>query len=281
MIRLDRLDLLDRDGARVGLEVHQAAERAEVLRLVVDEGRVLLPRPVVAGADRPLEAVDRLRVEEVVLASGPVLVLAAGRQALVDDGAPRREPALVPHAGLLGHRVDPDPADAARGPGEVLVHEVLGQADGLEDLGAVVALDRRDPHLGDHLDDPLGDGLRVLPLRLLGVAGDHPEPDEVVEGLEGEVRVHRARAVGDEEREVVDLARLARLEDEPDAGARPLVDQVVVDRREGEERGDRRVLGVVAAVGEDDEVEPLRDRPARRGRAGPRSPSGARRRRSA
>ena len=59
---------------------------------------------------------------------------------------------------------------------------------------------------------------------------------------------------------MVDLARLARLEDEADAGPRALAEEVVLDGREGEERRDRGVRLVVAAVGEDQDVVPLGDR---------------------
>ena len=78
--------------------------------------------------------------------------------------------------------------------------------------------------------------------------------------LEGEVRVDGAGAVADQQREVVDLARLAGLEDEPDqrAGAGP--DQVVVDRRDRQQRRDGGFVGVVAAVREDDDVVALGDR---------------------
>ena len=59
---------------------------------------------------------------------------------------------------------------------------------------------------------------------------------------------------------MVDLARLARLEDEADARPRPLAEEVVLHGREGEEGRDRRVGGVVAPVREDQDVVPLGDR---------------------
>src|SRR2546430_7079229 len=63
------------------------------------------------------------------------------------------EGALVPLAPFLGDQVDADARHAGGGPGEVAIHEVPVQADGLEDLGAAVALQRRDPHLGHDLED--------------------------------------------------------------------------------------------------------------------------------
>ena len=58
----------------------------------------------------------------------------------------------------------------------------------------------------------------------------------------------------------MDLARLARLEDEADLRSGAGADEVVVDRRDGEQRRDRRLGRVVAAVREDDDVVALVDR---------------------
>src|SRR6266436_5358134 len=52
---------------------------------------------------------------------------------------------------------------------------------------------------------------------------------------------------------------LTALDDEAAAGARALADQVVMDRRDREQRRDRRPSGIVAPVGEDQQVEPLGD----------------------
>ena len=68
---------------------------------------------------------------------------------------------------LRGELVDADAADARGRAREVLVDEVAREADGLEYLRAVVALDRRDAHLGHDLDHALGDGLLVGLHRLL------------------------------------------------------------------------------------------------------------------
>ena len=178
--------------------------------------------------------------------------------------APKARP--VPRRRLARDDVDADAAQARRGPGEVLVDDVLVQAHRLEDLGAAVALDGGDPHLGDDLHHALVQGLDVVLDRVLLVhAGQHPLAHEVVQGLEGEVGIHRARAVADEQREVMHLARLAALDDEADLRARAFADQVMVHAGHGQQRGDGRVLGVHAAVGEDHDVGARPHRFARRG----------------
>jgi hypothetical protein len=166
--RLDWLDLLDGDrSAPVELEVEEAAERAEPLVLLVDRLRVLLedvepPRP-----GRVLEPVDGLGVEQVELPLAAPLILAP----LLEGPGPDLAGGIgagVVRQGLAGDLLQADAADARGGLVEVAGDELLVQADRLEDLGAAVALDRADAHLGHHLDDPLLDRLAVL-LDRLGV----------------------------------------------------------------------------------------------------------------
>lgn len=81
-----------------------------------------------------------------------------------------------------------------------------------------------------------------------------PYSDEVLDGLHGEVGVDRGGAVADEQRDVVDLADVPGLDEQPDLGALLGADEVVVDGGGEQQRGDRRVLGVGVPVGEDDEA---------------------------
>jgi hypothetical protein len=60
---------------------------------------------------------------------------------------------------LAREDVEADAADPRRRAGEVPVDEVALEADGLEDLGAAVGLGRRDPHLGDRLEQALAERL--------------------------------------------------------------------------------------------------------------------------
>src|SRR5436190_12878638 len=60
---LDRLDFLDGD-RRIGpAEIQQAAQRAMIVGLLVDEARVILEDLIAAGPAGELQFVDRLRVE--------------------------------------------------------------------------------------------------------------------------------------------------------------------------------------------------------------------------
>src|SRR5436309_3263901 len=75
--------------------------------------------------------------------------------------------ARVPQERSLGELGEPDPPDARRRTGEVLVDQLGREPDRLEDLGAAVRRDRRDAHLRDRLQEALADRLDGARLGLL------------------------------------------------------------------------------------------------------------------
>ena len=56
----------------------------------------------------------------------------------------------------------PTPPTRDGGPREVAIDERLVEADRFEDLRAAIALQRRDAHLGHHLEDALVERLDVV-----------------------------------------------------------------------------------------------------------------------
>ena len=198
---------------------------------------------------------DDLRAEEVAFAFVAPLVVAADLEGGGGVDAIREGVAMAGE-GLLGDRGDVGAFDAGGRAGEVLVDDLLLEADALEDLGAEVALDGRDADLGGDLDDALGGGLHVVLAGGVVVDADQQALfDHVVEGLERQVGVDARATVADERAEVVHFARFAGLEDEADLGALAFADQVVVQAGDGEQGRDGGVVTVDAAVAQDDEVD--------------------------
>ena len=187
------------------------------------------------------------------------LVLAAGVEDFaVDLAVGERVP--VPCEDFARDFLGADAFDAAGGPGEIFVHEMFIQADGLEYLRATVTLDGRDAHLGHRLDDAFDDGFAIVfDGGLVVDVGEQSLADHVIERLEGEVRVDSADAIADQQRKVMNLARLAGFKDEADAGASLFADEMVVQARHGHQRGDGGIVLVHAAVGEDEDVGAVSD----------------------
>ena len=199
---------------------------------------------------------DALGVEQVILAFGAPLVLAAHRQRVAIGGGTVRECGVVPQQDLLRDHVRADAADARCGPAEVFVDHVLAQAERLEHLRAAIALQRRDPHLRGDLDHALGGGLDEVPAgRPVVDVVQQALVDHVIDRFEGQVRVDRAHPVADQQREVMHLARFAGLEHEARARAQPFADQVVMQARHRHQRRDRREILVDPAVAQDDDVD--------------------------
>ncbi len=258
---LRRLDLVQRHGLDpLRAELHQPAQRRPPGGVVVDELRVLLVLrgAVAVGAHGVLQQRDRLGVPLVMLAVAAPGVDAADRQQLVVGGGVGGGMAVER---LAREHVDADAADARRRAGEVAVDQRLLEADGLEDLRAAVGLDRRDPHLGDRLEQPLADRLDDVALGGVDVvdARHAARSDEVADAVEQQVRVDRAAAVADQRRHVMDLARLAGLEHEAGLQARALAHEVLVDGGDGEQRRDRGALRADLAVGQDQHADAVGD----------------------
>ncbi len=217
---LDRLDLLDWYGvAQVVAEVQRRADGARAV--------VLHPRGVgvelraVVRPYRLLQQVNDLGAVQVLLgliaAAQPVP--ADGRQPRPDGVLKRR---VVPVAAVGLHVVQALPAQRAGGVGEVLVHKLRIKPHRLEELGALVRLQRGHAHLGGDLQDPRRKRLVVVfDARLAAFPAD-----DVV----GEVRVHRPRAVGDQHRKLVGVAGLAALQQDGDRRALLDVDEVLLQR---------------------------------------------------
>ena len=167
----------------------------------------------------------------MVLAGAAPLILAARFQRIVALLFPDPGPLVeVPNFGLQD--LHPDPAHPRRSPGEVTVDDAGIQAHRLEDLGAPVALDRGDAHLGHDLDYALVDRLDVLlPAFLIRLARNDPIPNHAPDGLQGQIGMHGAGAVADEQGEVVDFPRLAALHHQGGPRSQPFPDQVVVYAR--------------------------------------------------
>ncbi|OOO00787.1 MAG: hypothetical protein USCGTAYLOR_03017 [Chromatiales bacterium USCg_Taylor] len=131
-----------------------------MLALLVHEAGIFLEDLVLSAAGRVLETKDRFRIEQVVFAVAPPLVLPAPVEVRL-PGRALGVGVVMAQAHLLRDHMDPDPTDPRGGPGEVPVDDRLVEPHCLEDLRAAIGLDGRDPHLGGDLEHALVERLDV------------------------------------------------------------------------------------------------------------------------
>ena len=202
---------------------------------------------------RVLQLGDRVRRPHVLFAADAESVFAAGIERIGQHriGAERLP---VQAYRLLGHFEQADALDVGRGAGEILVDQLARQADRLEYLRAGVGHVGGDAHLGHDFQQALADGLDEIPDRLAAVDARGQTGPHVEQGLEREIGMDRFRAVTGKQREMMHLARRAGFDDQARAGAQALAHQVLVNRRQRQQRRNRDVVAVDAAVGDDDDA---------------------------
>lgn len=248
---LDGLDLLDGDGlaARLNLE-HVAEDVHRGVAEVLHVGLVRLVLLVVAAeADRLVEELGHLLVVGVVLEAGTRLNEAEVLELLVVLLGEALGPELLR---LALEVVEGHAADARNRPGEALVHDVAAEAVHLEDLGAVVAREEGDAHLGEDLLQAL---LKAALVVALGVGdrdvGELAALDEVLRAgrrpplahdLVRHVGADGMGAVPDQDGHVVRRHAGGRVGDDRRVRAQALADEVVVDGADGEEHRDGGLL---------------------------------------
>ncbi len=134
-----RLDLVQGDGCFGWLEPHQAAQGQQARALFVDG----LGEGLVVGRDIAAHGVlqlgHRVRRPGVLFPAQAPGVGPAHVQHVAIDRRIAERVAVAAHA-LLGHLDQADTLDGGGGAGEVALHEVGGEAHGVEDLGPAVGL---------------------------------------------------------------------------------------------------------------------------------------------
>ena len=192
-----RLDFVELDRTLRLAQHHQAAQRAQILILLVDERGVFLEGGiafVAALVHRVLQLRNRQRIQQVIFAVDAKLIGAADVQLgfRFRGGAER---VRVLGLGFARQNIQAHAFDARSGSREVPVDQVLVQADGFEDLRAAIALQRRDAHLREDLEQPLVDGLLVVLERRGEVHRQQPFLRHVLQRFDGQVGIDRARAI--------------------------------------------------------------------------------------
>ena len=132
--------------------------------------------------------------------------------------------------------IDIDATKSRSASNEVLIDEGLREADCFEDLCAGVGGDGRDAHLRHHLQDPLTKGFDEIAHCFLGAdPGDDSSQNKVLDTFHSKVRIDRRCTEADKERDMMDFADLATLDDQPNPRSSFLANQMVMNGRSEKE----------------------------------------------
>ena len=251
----DRLHLLKGDAA-VGViaEVQQAAQVHALGTHVVHGAGEVFEGLVVAREAGFLEQMDGLRGEEVLFLAAAELVSTAVGQLHVDIQTQRVKGGVVGSFHIRLNVFQTDTAHTADRTGEVLVDDILGDADRLKDLAALVALDGGDAHLGGDLHDAVQHSLVVVIHGGVVILVQQTLVDELGNGVVGQIGVDGAGTVAQQGGKVVHLVGLGTLKDEGHGRALLGADEVLGHGRNGQQAGDGNMVLVNVAVREDDDV---------------------------
>ena len=162
--------------------------------------------------------------------------------------------AVVPVLHALADLLQADAAHAGDRVGEVLVDDVLPDADRLEDLRALVGLKHRNAHLGGHAAHAAHHRADVVLLGGMAVLVQQALFDQLIHALERQIRVDRPGAIAQKQRKVVHVARVGGLKKHADRRAPPGADQMLLQRGHRQQRGNGHVVFIHAPVGQNQHV---------------------------
>ena len=248
-----RFDFVDADRRAGRLDFEQTAQRHVTLGLVVDDAGVLFKSFVLARTRGVLQLGNRIRRPHVLFTADTEGVFAAGFQQMVEHRVMCK--GTVMHAQrFFSHFVQANAFDLRRGAREVFLHEVRGQTDGFEDLGAVVRLIGRDTHLRHHLAQALVHGLDVALAGFVRRQLARQFASDIGNGVKGQPRANRFGAVSGEQCEVMHFTHRTRIDDQAGRGTQAGLDQMLVHGAGGQQSRNRRTFTVDAAIREDQHV---------------------------
>ena len=198
------LDLFDRDAASGRVIEFQKVTKTD--ERLIDHLRKFFVDLIASRAACPLQKADGLRRQDVrLVAISMIHVDVAGGESL---GFLIRR--LVSHLSFLGDLLQSDAADGGDDAAEIFLRHFLADADGFEDLRAVVALDGGDPHLAHDTQDAVHRCREVICERFLrALTVQAVLVREILHRFQRQIRIDRRHAETDQRSEMMDFTRLA------------------------------------------------------------------------
>ena len=151
------LDLVDRDAAVfIEVKVYEASQ-VDGLLFLVQHMAVLFEDLIISGPCCLLKQMNGTRIVKVLFLAGALLVASHTLQGQVHIQAQRIECGGMQHIHIVRDIFQGNTSHTADRVGKVLVDDLFGDTNGLEDLCALVGLDGRNTHLRRNLDNAMKD----------------------------------------------------------------------------------------------------------------------------
>ena len=194
---------------------------------------------------------------------------------------------------FLGKHIEIHALNAARGAGKTTSDDFVAKTDRLENLSTLVALQRGDAHLGHHFKHALGDALaigidqiviflgngiivfvvgtdvdgrmeapftRFVSLRARLGALQQAFAASVPERFKRQIGIDRVGTVANQQAMMVNLSRLASLDDDPDSSSLRAANQMMMHCAGRQQRTEGNSITANIAVGQYDDGIPAVDR---------------------
>ena len=190
----------------------------------------------------------------MLFASAPCFMFPKAVQRQVRIPAQRVKRRRVQGVRIAGDIFQRDAAHPAHGPGEIPVDHLFRDPHRLEDLGSLVGLDRGDAHLGRDLHDAVEYRMGVVIHRRIIILVQQSLFNELPDGLQRQVRVHRTGPVSEQRCKMMDLPWLSGLQDEGHGRLLLRLHQILMDRRHRQKGRDRHMVLVHTTVGQDQDI---------------------------
>ena len=144
--------------------------------------------------------------------------------------------------------------DAGYGIGEVPVDHILIDADCLEDLTALIALNCGNAHLGGNLDDTVQYGFVIVVHGSIVILLQKSLLDQAADRLLRQIGVYGTGAVTQERREMMNLPGFRGFQNQGNGRAFFRAHQVLGDSGHSQQAGDRDMILVDIPIGQDQDI---------------------------
>ena len=239
----DRFHFLDRYRVALGAEFHQVAQ-AYRRRLAHGLGVFFVGRIGIRG-DGFLQRMNLRALEAVGLAALPIAVQPADRQCR--DVLVESADMQLAHLALKSGK--PDSGNARRHTREVARNQPPAQPDRFEHIGAAIARNDRDTHLGHDLEQALVDRFAVTPdtVEQRHVA-EQPPAMAVDDGFLRQIGVHRRRPDADQNGEIMGVQAFGAADVDRCVGSQRFIDEMRMNRAGRQDHRHRRAARTAVLV---------------------------------